>query len=70
MTSPNDSKTKYRESSDIVRTAGGEILPIEGVGDIYLRFRSDSESFNAQLLNVAFVPSLSHNLLSFQQFTA
>ena len=54
MTSSNDSLTNYREcSGGIVRTAGGEILPIEGVDDIYLRFRSDSEAFDVQLLNVA-----------------
>ena len=70
MTSSHDLMTNYRECSGIVRTAGGEILPIEGVGDIYLRFRSDSEAFDVQLLNVAFVPRLSHNLLSLQQFTA
>ena len=60
----------YRECSGIVRTTGGDILPIEGVGDVFLRFRSDSDAFDAQLLNVAFVPRLSQNLLSLQQFTA
>ena len=42
----------------------------EGVGDILIRFPSDSGAFDIQLLNVAFVPQLSHNLLSLQQFTA
>ena len=70
MTSSHDSMTNYRECSGIVRTAGGDVLPIEGVGDIFLRFLSDSGAFDIQLLNVAFVPQLSHNLLSLQQFTA
>ena len=70
MTSSQDSMTNYRECSGVVRTAGGEVLPIEGVGDILLRFLSDSGVFDFQLLNVAFVPQLSHNLLSLQQFTA
>ena len=70
MTSSHDSMTNYREYSGIVRTAGGDVLPIEGVGDILLRFPSDSEALDNQLLNNAFVPQLSHNLLLLQQFTA
>ena len=70
MTSSHDSMTNYRECSGIFRTAGGDVLPIEGVGDILLRFLSDLGAFDIQLLNVAFVPQLSHNLLSLQQFTA
>ena len=38
--SSNDSMTNYLECSGLVRTAGGELFPIEGVGDILLRFRS------------------------------
>ena len=64
MTSSHDSMINYRECSGIVRTSGGNVLPIEGVGDILLRFLSDSGAFDIQLLNVAFVPQLSHNLLS------
>ena len=41
-TSPHDLMTNYCECSGIVRTAGGDVLPIEGVGDILLRFLSDS----------------------------
>ena len=37
---------------------------------MYVDFRSDSEAFDVQLLNVAFVASLSHNLSTLQQFTA
>ena len=70
MISSHDLMTNYRECSGIVRTAGGDILPIEGVGDILLRFPSDSGAFDIHLLNVSFVPQLSHNLLSLQQFTA
>ena len=70
MTSSHDSETNYRECNEIVRTAGGDVLPFEGVGGILLRFLSDSGAFNIQLLNVAFAPHLSHNLLSLQQFTA
>ena len=70
MTSSHDLMSSYRECSRIVRTAGGDVLPIEGVGDILLRFPSDSGAFDIQLLNVAFVPQLSHNLLSLEQFTA
>ena len=57
MTLSHDSMTNY-------------LLPIEGVGDILLRFPSASGAFDIQLLNVAFVPQLSHNLLSLQQLTA
>ena len=70
MTSSHDSMTNYRECSGIVRTAGGDVRPIEGVGDILLRFLSDSGAFDIQLLNVAFVPQLSPNLSTLQQFTA
>ena len=70
MTSSHDLMTNYRECSGIVRTAGGDVLPIEGVGDILLRFPFDSGAFDIQLLNITFVPKLSHNLLSLQQFTA
>ena len=69
MTSTHDLMVNYRECSRIVRTAGGDVLPIEGVGDILLRFPSDSGAFDIQLLNVAFVSQLSHNLLALQQFT-
>ena len=55
-------------SSGNVRTAGGDVLPIEGVGDILLRSPSGSGAFDIQLLNIAFVPQLNHNLLSL--FTA
>ena len=70
MTSSHDSITNHRECSAIVKTAGGDALPIKGVRDILLRFLSDSGAFDIQLLNAAFVPQLSHNLLSLQQFTA
>ena len=63
MTSSRDLMTNYCESSCIVRTAGGDVLPIEGVGDTILRYSSDSGAFEIQLLNVAFVPQLRHNLL-------
>ena len=64
MTSSHDSMTNYRESSGIFRTADGNVLPIEGVGDILLCFMSDSRAFDIQLLNVAFVLQLSRSLLS------
>ena len=70
MTSSQDSMTNYRECSGSFRTAGGDVLPIVGVGDFLLRFLSDSGVFDIQLLNVAFVSQLTHNLLSLQQFTA
>ena len=70
MTSSHDSTTNYRECSGIIGTAGGDVLRIEGVGDILLRVLSDSGAFDIQLLNVAFVTQLSHNLLPLQQFTA
>ena len=70
MTSSHDSKANYRECSGTVRTAGGDVLTVEGVGDILLRFLSDSGAFDIQLLNVALVPQLSQNLLSLQQFAA
>ena len=70
MTSSHDSITNHRECSAIVKTAGGDALPIKGIRDILLRFLSDSGAFDIQLLNAAFAPQLSHNLLSLQQFTA
>ena len=70
MTSSHDSIINYRECSGIVRTAGGDVLSIEGVGNIFLHFLSDSGAFDIQLLTAAFVPQLSHNRLSLQQFTA
>ena len=66
MASSHDSITDYHECSAIVRTAGGDVPTIKGVGDILLRFLSDSEAFDIQLLNVAFVLQLSDNLLSLQ----
>lgn len=50
MKSSDNLVTKYRKCSGIVRTAGDEVLPIEGVGNIYLRFGSDSEAFDARQL--------------------
>ena len=70
MTSSHDLMINYREYSGVVRTAGDDVLSIEGIEDILLRFPYDSGAFDIQLLNVAFVPQLSHNLLSLQQFTA
>ena len=66
MTSSHASMTNYRECSGIVRTAGGDVLPTESVGDILLRSPSDSGAFDIQLSNVAFIPQLSHNLLLLQ----
>ena len=63
MTSSHDSMTSYRKCSGTLRIAGGDLLPIEGIGDILLRFLSDSEAFGIQLLNVAFGPQMSRNLL-------
>ena len=73
MASSHDSMTNYCEYSGIVRAAGGEILPlpIEGVGDIHLRFRSDTEAFDVQLLDVAFVRTTPESQRAVvQQFTA
>ena len=70
MTSSHDSMINYHECSGTDRTAGGDVLPIEGIGDILLCLLPESGAFDIQLLNVAFVPQLSHNLLSLQQFTA
>ena len=70
MTSSHDLMTNYHDYSGIVRTAGGDELPIEGVGDILLRFPSDSGAFDIQLLIVTLVPQLNHKLLPLQQFTA
>ena len=62
--------THYRECSGLVRTTGGDVLPIEDVGTFFFDLMSDSEAFDFQLLNVEFFPQLSHNLSSLQQFTA
>ena len=62
MTSSQDLMTNYHECSGMVSTAGGDVLPIKGVGDILLRFLSDSVAFGIQLFNVAFGPQLNHNL--------
>ena len=70
MTSSHDPMANSRESSGIVRTAGGDVLPIGDIGDIPLRFLSDSGAFDIQLLNVAFASKLNHDLLLLQQFTA
>ena len=70
MTSSHDSMINYRECSGIVRTAGCDVLSIEGVEDIFLHFLSDSGAFDIQLSTVASVPQLSHNRLPLQQFTA
>ena len=66
MTPSHDSMSNYREYSRNVRTAGGDVLPIEVVGDNLLRFLSDSGAFDIQLSNVAFVSQLGHKLLSLQ----
>ena len=63
------SMTNYRECDGIVRVANGVAVPIEGVDDILINFQSDLGETDLQLLNVAFVPLLSHNLLSLKQFT-
>ena len=52
MTSSHDSITNYHECSAIASTAGGDVLTIKGVGDILLRFLSDSGAFDIQLLTL------------------
>ena len=42
MTSSHDSMTNCSECSGIVGTSGGDVLPMEGVGDILLRFLSEA----------------------------
>ena len=69
MTPNPVSMTNYRECDGVVRVTNGVDLPIEGVGDIRMSFQSDFGETDLQLLNVAFVPLLSHNLLSLKQFT-
>ena len=63
------SMTNCRECDDVVRVANGVALPIEGVGDILMSSQSDFGETDLQLLNLAFVPLLSHNLLPLKQFT-
>ena len=63
------SMTNYRECDGVVRVANGVALPTEGVGDIHMSFQSDFGETDLQLFYVAFVPLLSHNLLSLKQFT-
>ena len=60
-------RTNYREYDGVVRVSNGVALPIEGVGDILMSFQSDFGEPDLQLFNVAFVPLLSHNLLSLKQ---
>ena len=69
MTPNPVSMTNYHECNGVVRVANGVALPIEGVGDILISFQSDFGETDLQLLNVAFVSLLSHNLLSLKQFT-
>ena len=61
--------TNYRGCDGVVHVANGVALPIEGVGDILTSFQSDFGETDLQLLHVAFVSLLSHNLLSLKQFT-
>ena len=56
MTSSHDSMANCHECSRTIRTAAGDVFPINGVDDILLRFLSDSGAFDILLLNVAFVP--------------
>ena len=60
--------TNYRGCDGVVHVANGVALPIEGVGDILTSFQSDFGETDLQLLHVAFVSLLSHNLLSLKQF--
>ena len=62
--------TNYRECSGLVRTTGGDVLPIEDVETFSFDLMSDSEAFDVKLLNVALFPQLNHNLSSLQQHTA
>ena len=64
MTPNPVSMTHYRECDGVVRVANGVALPVEGVGDILVSFQSDFGETDLQLLHVAFVSLLSHNLLS------
>ena len=69
MTPNPVSMTNYREYDGVVRVANGVAFPIEGVGDILMSFQSDIGETHLQLLNIVFVPLLSHNLLLLKQFT-
>ena len=69
MTPKPVSMTNYRECDDVARVANDFALPIEGVGNILMSFQSNFGETDLELLNVAFVPLLSHNLLSLKQFT-
>ena len=69
MTPNPVSMNNCHECDGIVTVPNGVALPIEGVGDILMSFQSDFGETELQLLNVAFVPPRSHNLLSLKQFT-
>ena len=63
--SPNPiSMTNYRECNGVIRVANDDALPIVGVDDTLMSFNSDFGKTNLQLLDVAFDPLISHNLLS------
>ena len=61
--SPNSvSMRNYRKCDGVIRVANGVALPIKGVDDTVMSFHSDFGETDLQLLNVAFVSLLSHNL--------
>ena len=69
MTPDADGLTNYRECSRPLGLANGEEISIVGYGDLTVNFRTDHRWVRVKMNDVAHVPQLSHNLISFPSMT-
>ena len=67
MTRSADYMVNYREGWGVVRIADGRAMPIEGIGNLPMRFWSGKDRVQVVLQNVAHVPLLGYNLLSLKK---
>ena len=63
MTPCVDYMVNYREVRGVVRIADGRAMPIEGIGNLPMNFRSGNDWVQVIMPNVANVPLLGYNLL-------
>ena len=67
MTPSADPVVHYREGGGVLTIADGRAMPIEGIGNVRMSFRSGKNWVQAMLPNVAHVPLKRHNLLSLKR---
>lgn len=64
MTPSSEKMTNFRPCNKHLRVAGGETHSIKGRGNLVIDFQSSEAMMRMELIDVAYVPTLSYHLIS------